>query len=91
MLGASFLLGSAGESSASTVMVPLWHCLLGCVGAEAPWIMGANPENIDSIINGSISLVCDVQSHPAAEITWYKDGHVLRLGEEVTVTPGTLG
>ncbi|KAM6237533.1 hemicentin-2 [Spheniscus humboldti] len=56
---------------------------------EAPRIMGANPENIDSIVNGSISLVCDVQSHPAAEITWYKDGHVLRLGEEVTVTRGS--
>lgn len=53
--------------------------------------MGTNPESIDGIINGSVSLVCDVRSHPAAEITWYKDGHVLQLGEEVTVTPGMLG
>ncbi|KAK4811634.1 hypothetical protein QYF61_022727 [Mycteria americana] len=56
---------------------------------EAPQIMGANPESINGIVNGSISLVCDVQSHPAADITWYKDGRVLRLGEEVTVTPGS--
>ncbi|KAM7087896.1 LOW QUALITY PROTEIN: hemicentin-2 [Ciconia maguari] len=56
---------------------------------EAPQIMGANPESINGIVNGSISLVCDVQSHPAADITWYKDGRVLRLGEEVTVTSGS--
>ncbi|XP_039417870.1 hemicentin-2 [Corvus cornix cornix] len=56
---------------------------------EAPWSVGTNPENVDGIVNGSVSLVCDIQSHPAAEITWYKDGHVLRLGEEVTVTPGS--
>ncbi|XP_074017166.1 hemicentin-2 [Numenius arquata] len=54
---------------------------------EAPQIMSANPESIDGIVNGSVSLVCDVQSRPAAEITWYKDGQVLQLGEEVTVTP----
>jgi len=73
------------------VMVLLWHSLLGCAGAEAPQIMGANPESINGSINGSALLVCDVQSHPAAEITWYKDGQVLQLGEEVTVTPGMLG
>ncbi|XP_026716212.1 hemicentin-2 [Athene cunicularia] len=56
---------------------------------EAPWIVGTNPESVDGVINGSISLVCDVQSHPAAEIAWYKDGHILQLGEEVTVTPGS--
>ncbi|KAM9594340.1 hemicentin-2 isoform 4-T4 [Morphnus guianensis] len=56
---------------------------------EAPWIVGTNPESIDGVINGSVSLACNVRSHPAAEITWYKDGRVLRLGEEVTVTPGS--
>lgn len=79
------------ESSGSVVMVPLWLCLLGSSGAEAPWIAGTNPENIDGVINGSISLVCDVRSHPTAEIAWYKDGRILQLGEEVTVTPGTSG
>ncbi|KAM9256723.1 LOW QUALITY PROTEIN: hemicentin-2 [Cariama cristata] len=56
---------------------------------EAPWIAGMNPESIDGVINGSISLVCDVRSHPPAEITWYKDGRVLQLSQEVTVTPGS--
>lgn len=60
-------------------------------GAEAPWIVGPNPDSIDGVINGSVSLTCDVRSHPTAEITWYKDGHILQLGEEVTVTPGMLG
>ncbi|KAM6372038.1 LOW QUALITY PROTEIN: hemicentin-2 [Pluvialis apricaria] len=54
---------------------------------EAPWIMSADPESIDGIVNSSVSLVCDVQSHPAVDITWYKDGHVLQLDEEVTITP----
>ncbi|XP_010176901.1 PREDICTED: hemicentin-2, partial [Mesitornis unicolor] len=56
---------------------------------EPPRIMGANPESIDGITNGSVSLVCDVQSHPTAEISWYKDGRVLQPSEEVTVTPGS--
>ncbi|XP_009950773.1 PREDICTED: LOW QUALITY PROTEIN: hemicentin-2, partial [Leptosomus discolor] len=56
---------------------------------EAPWIVGTKPENIDGVINGSVSLACDVRSHPAAEIAWYKDGRILRLGEEVAVTPGS--
>ncbi|XP_054077069.1 hemicentin-2 isoform X2 [Rissa tridactyla] len=54
---------------------------------EAPQIVGTNPESIDGIVNGSVSLACDVQSHPAAEINWYKDGQVLQLSEEVTITP----
>ncbi|XP_063265782.1 hemicentin-2 isoform X3 [Prinia subflava] len=56
---------------------------------EPPWNVGTGPENIDGVVNGSVSLVCDVRSHPAAEIAWYKDGHALRLGEEVTVTQGS--
>ncbi|XP_042642365.1 hemicentin-2 [Tyto alba] len=56
---------------------------------EAPWIVGTTPQSIDGVINGSASLECDVRSHPAAEVAWYKDGHVLQLGEEVIVTPGS--
>ncbi|XP_061867610.1 hemicentin-2 [Colius striatus] len=56
---------------------------------EAPWVVGTNPKSIDGVINGSVSLVCDIHSPPAAEITWYKDGRVLQLGEEVTVTSGS--
>ncbi|XP_039576204.1 hemicentin-2 [Passer montanus] len=56
---------------------------------EAPWSVGTDPEKVDGVVNGSVSLVCDIQTHPAAEISWYKDGHVLRLGEDVTVTRGS--
>lgn len=63
----------------------------GCTVAEAPWSVGTEPEKVDGIVNGSVSLVCDIRSHPAAEIAWYKDGRALRLGEEATVTRGVLG
>lgn len=63
----------------------------GCTAAEAPWSVGTDSENVDGIVNGSVSLVCDIQSHPAADIAWYKDGHVLQPGEEVAVTRGMLG
>ncbi|XP_071310090.1 hemicentin-2 isoform X1 [Agelaius tricolor] len=56
---------------------------------ESPWSEAADPEKVDGVVNGSVSLVCDIQPHPATEITWYKDGHVLRLGEEGTVTRGS--
>ncbi|KFV74991.1 Hemicentin-2, partial [Struthio camelus australis] len=56
---------------------------------KPPRITGANPETVDGIVDGSVSLVCDVQSHPDADIVWYKDGRVLQLGEEVFVTPGS--
>ncbi|TRZ13268.1 hypothetical protein HGM15179_013842 [Zosterops borbonicus] len=54
---------------------------------EAPWSVGTEPENVHGIANGSVSLVCDIRSHPAAEITWYKDGHALRLGSRVLQLP----
>ncbi|XP_008940595.1 PREDICTED: hemicentin-2-like, partial [Merops nubicus] len=53
---------------------------------ESSWTVGPNPKNVDGI-NSSISLVCDIQSHPTVEPSWYKDGHVLQLSEEVTRTP----
>ncbi|XP_062361457.1 hemicentin-2 [Cinclus cinclus] len=56
---------------------------------EAPWSVGTDPENINGIVNGSISLVCDIQSHPATDIIWYKDGHILHPGEEVIITRGS--
>ncbi|XP_067398294.1 hemicentin-2 [Emydura macquarii macquarii] len=68
--------GSTQKRFALTVQVP-------------PRIAGANPESITTVINGSLSLTCDVQSHPAAEITWYKDGQTLPLSEEVVFIPGS--
>ncbi|XP_069729285.1 hemicentin-2 [Phaenicophaeus curvirostris] len=56
---------------------------------EAPWIVGANSESVDGIVNGSISLACGIQSRHAEKIDWYKDGHILQLSEEATFTPGS--
>uniref|UniRef100_F6QD70 Hemicentin 2 n=1 Tax=Ornithorhynchus anatinus TaxID=9258 RepID=F6QD70_ORNAN len=39
-----------------------------------PRIVGPNPEQIVAIVNSSVSLTCSVQSHPAPEVTWYKEG-----------------
>nr|XP_032653549.1 hemicentin-2 isoform X2 [Chelonoidis abingdonii] len=68
--------GSTEKRFALTVLVP-------------PRIVGANPESITAVVNSSLSLTCHVQSHPAAEITWYKDGQTLPLSEEVVLIPGS--
>ncbi|XP_025060802.1 hemicentin-2 [Alligator sinensis] len=68
--------GSAEKLFALVVQVP-------------PRIAGANPESISTIIDSSVSLICDVQSHPAPEITWYKDGHALLPSKEVSIIPGS--
>ncbi|XP_007942419.2 hemicentin-2 [Orycteropus afer afer] len=54
-----------------------------------PRITGLTSEKVTAILNGSISLPCDVHAHPSPEVTWYKDGQALSLGEEVFLLPGT--
>ncbi|XP_023961842.2 hemicentin-2 isoform X1 [Chrysemys picta bellii] len=68
--------GSTEKRFALTVLVP-------------PRIAGANPESITAVVDSSLSLTCHVQSHPAAKITWYKDGQTLPLSEEVLLIPGS--
>ncbi|XP_061289826.1 hemicentin-2 isoform X2 [Bos javanicus] len=54
-----------------------------------PRIAGLNPEQITATLNSSVSLPCDVRAHPSPEVTWYKDGWTLSLGEEIFLLPGT--
>nr|XP_012807460.2 hemicentin-2 [Jaculus jaculus] len=54
-----------------------------------PRILQQNSEEVTALFNGSISLPCEVHAHPSAEVTWYKDGQPLYLGEEVFLLPGT--
>uniref|UniRef100_A0A452F193 Hemicentin 2 n=1 Tax=Capra hircus TaxID=9925 RepID=A0A452F193_CAPHI len=54
-----------------------------------PRIAGLNPEQITTTLNSSVSLPCDVHAHPSPEVTWYKDGWTLPLGEEFFLLPGT--
>ncbi|KAM4877133.1 hemicentin-2 [Thomomys bottae] len=54
-----------------------------------PRIMGLNPEKVSAIVNSSVSLTCEVHAHPGPEVTWYKEGQAVPLGEEVFLLPGT--
>ncbi|XP_054440698.1 hemicentin-2 [Pteronotus mesoamericanus] len=54
-----------------------------------PRIAGQNSEQVTAVLNSSVSLPCDVLAHPSPEVTWYKDGQALSLGEEVFLLPGT--
>ncbi|XP_075041291.1 hemicentin-2 [Mixophyes fleayi] len=53
-----------------------------------PRILGARTENVSAVLHSSISLVCDVQSHPSPEVTWYKDGQILQPGKGFLIMPG---
>ncbi|XP_068104559.1 hemicentin-2 [Hyperolius riggenbachi] len=53
-----------------------------------PRILGTRSENVSAVLHSSISIVCDVQSHPIPEITWYKDGQVLHPGRGYLIMPG---
>ncbi|CAH2316004.1 hemicentin-2 [Pelobates cultripes] len=53
-----------------------------------PRILGANPENVSAVLHSSLSLLCDVQSHPTPEITWYKDDQILLPSKGVFIMPG---
>ncbi|XP_069093155.1 hemicentin-2 isoform X1 [Pleurodeles waltl] len=53
-----------------------------------PEIAGVNPENVTGILGITVNLMCDVQSHPEPDVTWYKDGQVLLSSEEVLILPG---
>jgi len=60
----------------------------GPAGTVPPRIAGLNPEQITATLNSSVSLPCDVRAHPSPEVTWYKDGWTLSLGEEIFLLPG---
>ncbi|KAK2497109.1 hypothetical protein MC885_006689 [Smutsia gigantea] len=54
-----------------------------------PRITGLKSEQVTAILNSSVSLPCDVHAHPSPEVTWYKDGQALSLGEGFFFLPGT--
>lgn len=69
-------------------------CILKCLslsgghGTVPPHITGLDSEQVTAILNSSVSLPCDVRAHPSPEVTWYKDGQALSLGEDVFLLPG---
>ncbi|VTJ68807.1 Hypothetical predicted protein [Marmota monax] len=54
-----------------------------------PRITSQNSEQVTTILNSSVSLPCEVHAHPSPEVTWYKDGQALSLGEDAFLLPGT--
>ncbi|XP_064420214.1 hemicentin-2 [Latimeria chalumnae] len=53
-----------------------------------PRIVGVNPETSSVILHNTVSLTCNVQSYPAPDITWYKDGHALQFSADILILPG---
>ncbi|KAG8436526.1 hypothetical protein GDO86_007581 [Hymenochirus boettgeri] len=47
-----------------------------------------SPEDVSVILYNSVSLECEVHSHPPATITWYKEGQQIRSKGYVRVLPG---
>eukprot|EP00079_Xenopus_tropicalis_P024320 XP_012816895.1 PREDICTED: hemicentin-1 [Xenopus tropicalis] len=57
----------------------------------SPTIKGAingSPEDVKVVLLSSISLECEVHSHPPATITWHKDGRLFKFKDNVRILPG---
>ncbi|XP_015423249.1 PREDICTED: hemicentin-2-like [Myotis davidii] len=52
-----------------------------------PHITGPDSEQVTATLNSSVSLPCDIRAHPGPEVTWYKDGQALSLGEGAFLLP----
>ncbi|XP_012721740.2 hemicentin-1 [Fundulus heteroclitus] len=53
-----------------------------------PRITGPKEEEVSVIEGLMMSLLCDVQAYPPPEITWTRDGQVLRFSTTVHILPG---
>ncbi|XP_069772736.1 hemicentin-1-like [Narcine bancroftii] len=53
-----------------------------------PMVLGPNPENINVVVNNPVWLTCESQAVPAADITWYKNGHLLQFTTDILILPG---
>uniref|UniRef100_UPI00398EE55D hemicentin-1-like n=1 Tax=Pristiophorus japonicus TaxID=55135 RepID=UPI00398EE55D len=53
-----------------------------------PTVLGPDPENANVVVNNPIWLTCESRAVPAADITWFKDGHLLQSSTEILILPG---
>uniref|UniRef100_A0A8C1LEB7 Hemicentin 2 n=1 Tax=Cyprinus carpio TaxID=7962 RepID=A0A8C1LEB7_CYPCA len=53
-----------------------------------PRIVGHREEDMSVVEGHMISLLCDVQSYPPADIIWTKDGQVLEFSTGIHILPG---
>lgn len=83
-----FALGVSPRLSVPAGNILMSFFILVAVGTVPPRITGQNPEQVTTVLNSSVSLPCEALAHPSPEVTWYKDGEALTLGEEVFLLPG---
>lgn len=55
-----------------------------------PRITGHKEEEVSVIEGHMASLLCDVQAYPPPEITWTRDGQILRLSSGIHILPGQI-
>lgn len=55
-----------------------------------PRIVGQQEEEVSAVEGHMVSLVCDVQTHPAPEIIWTRDGQLLQLTSSVHILLGKM-
>lgn len=79
---AAVALRSPAGASSSVFLYPV------ATGTVPPHITGPDSEQVTTTLNSSVSLPCDVRAHPGPEVTWYKDGQALSLGEGAFLLPG---
>lgn len=53
-----------------------------------PRITGSKEEEVTVIEGHMVSLLCDVQAYPPPEITWTRDGQLLRFSTGISILPG---
>lgn len=53
-----------------------------------PKIVGNREEDMSVVEGHMISLLCDVQAYPPADIIWTKDGQVLEFTSGMHILPG---
>ncbi|XP_074526683.1 hemicentin-1 [Halichoeres trimaculatus] len=53
-----------------------------------PRVSGRKDEEVSVVEGHMVSLLCDVQAYPPPEITWTKDGQLLRFSSGIHILPG---
>lgn len=55
-----------------------------------PRIVGTQEEDLSVVEGHMISLLCEVQAYPPADIIWTKDGQLLEFTSGMHILPGDL-
>ncbi|XP_037536631.1 hemicentin-2 [Nematolebias whitei] len=78
----------AGYSCVAENKVGTVEKLFSLMVQVPPRITGPNEEEVSVIEGHMVSLMCDVQAYPPPEITWTRDGQLLRFSTSIHILPG---